>query len=384
MDVLLVDTLSVPGGAERALAHLAAALPATGIRPRAIVGETGPLVGWLEAGHCPVEVADDLGESIRRSLASHATDAVLSVGARGHLAAAPAAAEAEVPAVWWMELLPNRRPVELTVRTLPTAAIMAPSPEVAAAQRTLLDDADVAVDVHVVPPGIPTDALWARRSEREAARAAFGWSDRTVVGLVARLDRNKGQASVIDAASRLLEADDTLHFVIAGGAVLGWEGPIAEQLATLVDRRGLHDRVEFLGHLEDTVPVQAALDVAVNASVHESFGLSVLESMTLGTPVVATRTSGSCFLLDDGRAGWLCDPLDNGALARTIDAAVRALRTVDRPDELDRVRNAQRRARGFDSSRTARHVAELLRHVAGGRAGTERPGSPGAARTTGR
>jgi glycosyltransferase involved in cell wall biosynthesis len=248
---------------------------------------------------------------------------------------------------------------------------MAPSPDVAAAQRVLLADVNADVDVHVVSPGVPTDALIARRSERDAARAAFGWSDRTVVGLVARLDRNKGQSSLIDAATRLVDADDSLHFVIAGGAVLGWEGPIAEQLAMLVDRRGLGDHVEFLGHLEDTVPVQVALDVAVNASVHESFGLSVLESMTLGTPVVATRTAGSTYLLDDGNAGWMCDTLDNVALAGAIGEAIRALREVDSPDQLERVQAAQDRSREFDAALTGRRVATLLREIVDARA---RPG----------
>ena len=378
MDILLVDTLSVPGGAERSLAHLAAALPAAGVRPRAIVGEPGPLVRWFEASGCPVEIADDLPDTIGRSLATHHTDAVVSVGARGHLAAGPPADEAGVPAVWWMELLPNDLPAELTVRSLPTAAIMAPSPDVAAAQRALLAEVEAEVDVHVVSPGIPTDALIARRSERDAARAEFGWDDRTVVGLIARLDRNKGQSSLIDAASRLLDRDDTLHFVIAGGAVLGWEGPIAEQLAMLVDRRGLGDHVEFLGHLEDTVPVQVALDVAVNASVHESFGLSVLESMTIGTPVVATRTAGSRYLLDDGNAGWMCETLDNVALADTIGEAIRALREVDSADQLDRVQAARRRAREFDAGLTGRRVATLLHGL------VDTPARPGYVGTTGR
>ncbi len=367
MDVLLVDTLSVPGGAERSLAHLAGALPGSGVRPRALVGEPGPLVDWFRQVGCPVGVADDLPGAIARSLRDHPTEAVLSVGARGHLATAAAAAAAGVPAAWWMELMPNGRPAEVEVLDLPTAAILAPSPAVATAQRSLVPGTAADCTVHLVPPGIPTAPLAARISERAAARTALGWDDRVVVGLVARIDRNKGQTAFIDAASRLCDQDDRLRFVIAGGAVLGREGRLAEHLADLVERRDLSDRLQLLGHVDDPVPLQVALDVAVNASAHESFGLSVLESMTLGTPVVATRTAGSTFLLDDGAAGWLCEPLDTDALVSTITEAVAALDGVGEPDELERVRAARHRAASFDASRAAELAAAVLRGLGGTR-----------------
>ncbi|MFZ4432561.1 MAG: glycosyltransferase [Microthrixaceae bacterium] len=361
MDVLLVDTLSVPGGAERSLAHLAGALPGSGVRPRALVGEPGPLVDWFRQVGCPVGVADDLPGAIARSLRDHPTEAVLSVGARGHRATADAAAGAGVPAAWWMELMPNGRPAEVEALDLPTAAILAPSPAVAAAQRTLLAGTPADCPVHLVPPGIPTTPLAARISERAAVRAALGWDDRIVVGLVARIDRNKGQTAFIDAASRLSEHDDRLRFLVVGGAVLGREGRLAEHLTNLVERRDLGDRLRLVGHTADPVPLQVALDVAVSASAHESFGLSVLESMTLGTPVVATRTAGSVFLLDDGAAGWLCEPLDTDALVSTISQVVTALDGVGEPDELDRVRAARLRAASFDATRTAELAAGVLR-----------------------
>ena len=361
VDVLLVDTLSVPGGAERSLAHLAGALPAHGVRPRALVGEPGPLVDWFRQVGCPVEVAGDLPDAVSRSLRDRPTDAVLSVGARGHLAVAAAAGDAGVPAAWWMELMPNGRPAEVEVLDRPTAAILAPSPPVADAQRALLPGTAAECPVHLVPPGIPTQALAARRHERAAARTALGWEDRTVVGLVARIDRNKGQTAFIDAAARLADRDDRLRFIVAGGAVLGREGHLAEHLGMLVERHDLGDRLRLLGHVDDPVPLQAALDVAVNASVHESFGLSVLESMTLGTPVVATRTGGSSFLLDDGAAGWLCDPLDTGALVDAVSDAVAALDRVEDPADLPQVRAARRRSAEFDAGRTGERAAAVLR-----------------------
>ncbi len=361
MDVLLVDTLSVPGGAERSLAHLAGALPGHGVRARALVGEPGPLVDWFEQVGCHVDVAEDLPDAVTRSLRDHPTDAVLAVGARGHLVTADAATAAAVPAAWWMELVPNGRPAEVEVLDLPTAAILAPSPPVVEAQRRLLRGTAAECPVHLVPPGIPTRRLADRRHERAGARVALGWDDRIIVGLIARLDRNKGQTTFIEAAARLADHDDRLRFVVAGGAVLGREGRLADHLATLVERYDLGDRLRLLGHVDDPVPLQASLDVAVNASVHESFGLSVLESMTLGTPVVATRTEGSSYLLDGGTAGWLCDLLDTGALVDAITEVVADLDGVDDPTDLPRVRLARRRARAFDADRTGELAAAVLR-----------------------
>ncbi len=356
----MATTLAVPGGAERSLAHLLAALPAAGVRPRVLVGESGPLVDWLRAEGCPVGVTEDLSGAVAESLRTHHTDAVLSVGARGHLAAGPPAADAGVPAMWWMELMPNERPAEVAVRDIPTAAILAPSPAAAHAQLALRSGVTADTPVHLVPPGIPTRRLRDRRAERDAARARLGWQDAVVVGLVARIDRNKGQTQFLEAARELGGSDHRLRFLVVGGAVLGREGRLVERIHDLAARSGPPDRIRLVDHLDDPVPLQAALDISVNASAHESFGLSVLESMTLGTPVVATRTAGSTFLLEDGAAGWLCDTLDTGALAGTISSVVRELERVGDPGRLSRVARASTRARAFDVARTAQVVAELL------------------------
>lgn len=81
-------------------------------------------------------------------------------------------------------------------------------------------------------------------------------------------------------------------------------------LETLVSRFGLQERVRFLGNVahKDLLGVYQASDVVVNPSLSESFGISVVEAMACGVPVVGTRIGGMCETILSGVTGILVDP----------------------------------------------------------------------------
>ncbi|HWZ59152.1 MAG TPA: N-acetyl-alpha-D-glucosaminyl L-malate synthase BshA [Gemmatimonadaceae bacterium] len=90
---------------------------------------------------------------------------------------------------------------------------------------------------------------------------------------------------------------------------------------------GVENDVSFLGRLESVAPLLAGADLFLLPSQTESFGLSALEALASGVPVVATRTGGLPEVVRDGETGVLCPIGDVDAMAR---AAVEILCDRDR------------------------------------------------------
>lgn len=88
------------------------------------------------------------------------------------------------------------------------------------------------------------------------------------------------------------------------------EGPDQAAARAVVRELGLGERVLFLGERDALPELLAPADVFVLASSEESFGLSALEAMACGTPVVATRVGGVSEVVDDGVSGLLAAPDD--------------------------------------------------------------------------
>ena len=94
---------------------------------------------------------------------------------------------------------------------------------------------------------------------------------------------------------------------------------------------GVHDAVRFEGTM-DRAGVAAAMgraSVLVHPSPRETFGMTTLEALASGTPVVATRSGGISGILEDRRLGELVPPQDSRALARAV------IRTLERRDSFE-------------------------------------------------
>ncbi len=73
--------------------------------------------------------------------------------------------------------------------------------------------------------------------------------------------------------------------------------------------------MSFLGKLESVAPLLAAADLFLLPSQTESFGLSALEALASGVPVVASRVGGLPEVVRDGETGMLCPVGDVDAMA---------------------------------------------------------------------
>jgi L-malate glycosyltransferase len=126
--------------------------------------------------------------------------------------------------------------------------------------------------------------------------------------------------------------------------VMVGDGPDRAAAEHEARRLGVSDAVAFLGKVDTVAPLLAAAHVFLLPSETESFGLSALEALASGVPVVASRVGGLPEVVQDGETGILCPVGDITAMA---DAARELLRNGSRWRAMSRRAAADARAR-FD------------------------------------
>lgn len=133
-----------------------------------------------------------------------------------------------------------------------------------------------------------------------------------VVGIIARLHPVKGHGVFLQAAKEVLAVLPQACFLIVGS---GFHRPWIE---AEVERLGLGKNVVFTGFMDDIPGVLAALDVLVISSLSEGFGLTAVEAMAMGVPVVATQVGGLPEIITHKENGLLVPAGDAGEMAKKI------------------------------------------------------------------
>ena len=143
-----------------------------------------------------------------------------------------------------------------------------------------------------------------------------------------RLSPAKGMDLAVHACARLVQRGHTrIHWWIVGG------GPEERALRELIREKGLEDYVTLLGMQSNPYPYIRQADLYVQPSRFEAFGLTLLEAMVLGKPVLSTETDGGREIIHSGLTGKLCPP-DSASIAAAIQGLYAA------PEELSRYRAA--------------------------------------------
>ncbi len=135
--------------------------------------------------------------------------------------------------------------------------------------------------ITVIPNGVDTDELGFDPAARGQVRAQFGIApDTYVIGALGRLDPNKRVDLTMEAAAPML--GERCKILVIG------RGEDLARLEAAAQRLGVTEHVIFGGYQSDTTAMLAAFDLYVAASVQETFGLSVLEALASGLPVLYT------------------------------------------------------------------------------------------------
>jgi glycosyltransferase involved in cell wall biosynthesis len=190
--------------------------------------------------------------------------------------------------------------------------------------------------ITVIPNGVDTDELGFDAAARDRVREQFGLSpDTYVIGALGRLDPNKRVDLTMEAAAPML--GERCKILVIG------RGEDQARLEAAAERIGVTEHVIFGGYQKDTTAMLAAFDLYVAASLQETFGLSVLEALASGLPVLYT----ACPALDGIQT----------ERARMVAGTVDAMR-----DEIRKEVEAGPRPRVADSTVFDRYGVESVVH----------------------
>lgn len=321
--VVTVPWREVLGGAEIMLWRFLSHLDTDRFETTVVFLEPGPFhdqvaaLGGIRTVAVPTARLRDVRRTaaamraLARVLGDLAPDLLLNWVAKAQLYGASAAMAAGLGdrVVWWQHGIPHGHWMDRLASALPARAVGCSSTTAAWAQARLPPHRPT----FVVHPGVEPERV------APASRAALGIpEDRMVVGIVGRLQPWKGQHRVVEAVAQLRDAGHDVHALVVGGDAHG----LSPQYAGLLDSRiaalRLTDRVTMTGHVRDPSSHIAAMDVLVNASIREPFGIVVLEGMAQEVAVVAVGDAGPRDIIDDGVSGVLVARPDAELLATGI------------------------------------------------------------------
>ena len=173
--------------------------------------------------------------------------------------------------------------------------------------------------IHIVPPGINLN-LFNSAPERGTAREILGWPvNRPILLSVRRVVRRMGLELLIDAIDIVRQSVPNCLLLIAG------KGAMESEIDQRIERLGLGDHVRRIGFVPDHLlpTAYAAADISVVPSVTlEGFGLSTVESLASGTPVLGTNIGGTSEILTDLQADLLFCAVTRDAIADRLVTAL--------------------------------------------------------------
>jgi len=174
-----------------------------------------------------------------------------------------------------------------------------------------------------------------------------------LVAIVGRLHPVKGHRYFLRSAAEILEKRTDVHFLVVGS------GPERDSLEEYTRKLGIPEHVTFTGFVSDVTELMPDLNLLIVPSLWEGFGLTALEAMAVGVPVVATSVGGLPEIVEHGTTGLLVPPADEAGLTRGISWM------LDHPQEAVEMAAAARCVveQKFTASAMARKTEELYRRL---------------------
>ena len=224
--------------------------------------------------------------------------------------------------------------------------------------------------VALIPSAVDVDRY--RPVARDAARQTLGLDPAAeIVAYVGRVIPRKDVRNIVQALAllrgRRLASDATSlpTLLVVGGETEEPDPAATPELAVLrelASSLGVAEQVRFIGRKQpDELRFwYSAADVAVTTPWYEPFGLTPLEAMACGVPVIGSRVGGIAFTVADGETGFLVPPRDPEALCARLDRLLGAPALRARMGQAGRARVLRAFTWTEVAARTAALYDELL------------------------
>lgn len=203
--------------------------------------------------------------------------------------------------------------------------------------------------IELVPNGVDEEIFHpCTEEQKRAARSRLCISEEAfVAGGIGRLAHEKNFALL----PRLAALHPDILFVIAGS------GPERDRIAALASELGVDSRLRLLGTILDRGSFYHALDAFILPSLYEGLPMAVLEAMSSGVPVLASRLEGIFSVLSDENEGLLAQPGDVADFSRQLR------RLKESPELGGQLAQAARTKalNQFSASVTARRIESIYR-----------------------
>jgi mannosyltransferase len=175
----------------------------------------------------------------------------------------------------------------------------------------------------VIPHGVDTDR-YAPSADRATAFTEAGLPGRYAIGCFGRVREQKGTDLFVDAMCRLLPRYPDFTAVIVGAITIDQTG-FANELNERIEAAGLSSRIVMTGELpiEDLPRWYQRLTIYAFTSRNEGFGLTLLEAMSSGAALLASRAGAAELVVEDGVTGVLTPPGDVDALVAALEPLLR-------------------------------------------------------------
>ncbi|MDY3052754.1 MAG: glycosyltransferase [Ndongobacter sp.] len=199
--------------------------------------------------------------------------------------------------------------------------------------RDNLYEGNVSDDIRIIPTGIDLEKYDQRISAERKAELLRGLripEGARVIGSVGRLAEEKNFSEILRALQELLKERSDVYLVLTG------DGAYRKKLEEETGQLGLLEHVRFPGMIaaEHIYEYYQILEIFLSASVSETQGLTYIEALSNGLPVIARKDGAIDGVVEDGKNGFqyttlpecvhrLSQLLDDGALLRTLSENAR-------------------------------------------------------------
>ncbi len=327
--ILFLNWSASLGGAEMSLLRILNKLDRNRFHPHLWLMQKGPLETMAEQRGIHVEVTPYshfrsavlnpwMHVKLLRYLERHQIKLIVAIGALSFILSKYAATQKSIPMLWWMMDIPDGTdPWVNFAGQFQANLLLGCSNAVCKGFEAMFPHNPTPKKAMYLPL---EEGLNCSQETLIKLRRELSWDPESkIIGLFGRLQRWKGQKTLLESAPLILKSCPKTVFIFAGGVLPGMDDGYADELKQKAIDLKIDSQVKFLGNRSDVHELMSLCDIVVHTSLKpEPFGLVIAEAMAAGKAVIASKAGGPLEMIQDQENGLLIPPGNSKLLAEAI------------------------------------------------------------------